>query len=117
MTKVLESKELCFAKMFYHKLRKNSTFNFTYVFVFPGGNPLTEVAKNVSQHSGNVMTGANISSANAPSNSSLDQGTAAAGLGLILRQLGVGGNVVFYSHFQTSVFKQQTSTKKNVFRE
>lgn len=57
-----------------------------------GGNPLTEVAKNVSQHSGNVMTGANLTSANAPANSSLDQGTAAAGLGLILRQLGVGGN-------------------------
>jgi len=57
-----------------------------------GGNPLTEVAKNVSQHSGNVMTGANISANNAPQNTSLDQGSAAAGLGLILRQLGVGGN-------------------------
>jgi hypothetical protein len=65
----------------------------TFPFLL-GGNPLTEVAKNVSQHSGNVMTGANISANNAPQNSSLDQGTAAAGLGLILRQLGVGGNGV-----------------------
>lgn len=78
--------------------------------LFLGGNPLTEVAKNVSQHSGNVMTGANLTSANAPANSSLDQGTAAAGLGLILRQLGVGGNAVNYKHCK-SIFRQQTKYK------
>lgn len=58
------------------------------VSIYLGGNPLTEVAKNVCQQNGSIMGGGNVSSINVTPSSSIDQGTA-AGLGLILRQLGV----------------------------